>query len=74
MIIWPKERFYLREDLFFSERFPVYERHFQAPDAESLTYLAEILVTYVHFFSEREISIHKLYEHFPGFQPADLFK
>jgi hypothetical protein len=74
MIIWPKERFNLREDHFFSERFPAYEKKSVKPKKEILSYVARIFASYVHFFMERESSIAKLYEHFPAFQPVDLFR
>jgi hypothetical protein len=53
MIIWPKDRFKLREDHFFSERFPAYENQFVKPHKQILAYVAKIFASYVHFFMER---------------------
>lgn len=35
--------------------------------------MAELFATYIQFFMEREITLHRLYERFPDFQPSDMF-
>jgi len=35
--------------------------------------MAELFATYVQFFMEREITLRRVYERFPDFQPSDMF-
>lgn len=76
LVVCPSERINLNEEIFFKNKFPVYDHQFLAKNQVSYdtkALMAELFATYIQFFMEREITLHRLYERFPDFQPSDMF-